>query len=180
MASPQRRVAESRAPSRGKGRLRHVAERSLGATGCQGPICAGGSSATTMIRLAGVGRGHARVGVSKIAILVVDHPFVDPPGGRRAERLRSVQDFLRCAEGAKAAALADVLVLVDRAELLDIPELLAAFVENVMDGQPVSTVAVTPGGQPPKLGRPATQSVPSNCWMPLPRRSAHSAKFTVR
>src|SRR6266568_4668128 len=74
----------------------------------------------------------------------------------------------------------DVLVLVDRAELRDIPELLAAFVENVMDGQPISTVAVTPGGQPPKLGRPATQSVPSNCWMPLPRRSAPSAKFTVR
>jgi hypothetical protein len=44
----------------------------------------------------------ARLGVSKLTILVVDHPLVHPTGGHRAVRLRSVQDLLRGVEGAKA------------------------------------------------------------------------------
>jgi hypothetical protein len=72
-------------------------------------------------------RRLARLGVSMLTILVVDHPLIDQrvvtaPYGCAACRTSS-----RGVEGAKAAALAEVPVLVDRGELLDIPELLAAF-----------------------------------------------------
>jgi hypothetical protein len=101
-----------------------------------------------------------------LTILVVDHPLIDPTGGHRAVRLRSVQDFLRGVEGATAAALAEVPVLVDRGELLDIPELLAAFVEDMMDGEHVHAVAVTPGGQPPQRRSPCEARGPKQLLDP--------------
>jgi hypothetical protein len=73
----------------------------------------GGSAATIMIGIHA--RRLARLGVSKLTILVVDHSLIDPPGGHRAVGLRSVQTSSGVLK-AQGCGFAEVLVLVDRGD----------------------------------------------------------------